>query len=104
MFLFSDDEENEDGITKPTLIKFLKKLKKMYKNNGDKNAIANSFFIIISSRDNEIISEKYSEKLLLWVSKWTNERDHEIPDDDETDNKYKVNTFLDDYYIINCKL
>ena len=72
------------GDSKDVLIKNLNRMRDKYQEVQDNTILGNCLMGVIFARNDEIISQELSDRLLLWISKWANETTP-IPSDNEYD-------------------
>ena len=71
-------DDDNDADPKTVLLKNLARMQKKFIKTPDNNLLCNCLMAIVFARKDGILDEKYAEKLVVWISKWT-EEDTPIP-------------------------
>ena len=76
----SDIEDSDDTDTKEILLKNLKKMHSRFIDSPDNNILGNCLLGVVFARNDDILSEEYADKLIVWISKWACEKTEMPPD------------------------
>jgi hypothetical protein len=79
----SSGVEDENDDSKEVLLKNLKKMHSKFMDAPDTNILGNCLIAVVFAKNDEILTEQYADKLIIWVSKWSSEKTPIPPEDDE---------------------